>query len=1269
MKKRHCFAFAALFIACLSVHLSADDLNVQPLENFESSGLPGGPFTPVLKQYYLRNDGNSILSWGVNSTVNWLLIGPKWGMLAPGASATVNIRLTDTANSFGEGIYTATLIFLNMGSQQEQYRDVILTVDFPDGFWVTPQNLDVNIIEGTDLSRKITIGNGSPADLNYIAWTKKVPALSAALGGEKQILDSVKKSSFLNIEGSDFTIADNVLYKEGELLVRFKNHRDLKHRENAKEKILKSLGGASVKRNFKVVPDSSVIVLPSNVTVKQALKLLSKSEEILSVQPNYQVHMLSSFPNDTRFGELWGLHNTGQNGGAADADIDAPETWDIFTSASDVTVAVIDSGVDYTHPDLAGNMWKNPGEIPGNSRDDDRNGYVDDVYGYDFRNRDGDPRDDLYHGTHVAGIIGAEGNNNLGVTGVCWNVKIMALKFIGADGTGWTDDAIEAIEYSILMGARLSNNSWGGDAYNPFLEYAIEETRAAGMLFVAGAGNGSSDNDMYPFYPANYESDCLISVMATDKLDLMWNLSNYGEQSVDLAAPGSSILSCMPSNKYQFLSGTSMSTAYVSGVCALLWSIDPSLSSSRVKEIILHSVDKVDSLKNKCVSNGRLNMYQAISETQVPYIRLEPQAGSLEPNTIEDINIIFDTNGLLPDTYNSQLLIIPDDPCCQRLIVPVRVTIQPDVLVVAPSEDLIVQGRQGGPFQPNCKKYTLVNDSDETVDWTASWNEQWLSVIPQSGSLEPNETIDVDVCFKPEVRIFEPNIYSDQIIFKNLNTGSLKKRNISLTIRPPDSFVEFFEESAGQLTGLMITFTPDGSRAYYEACRDSIDVYPVDPNGGIYVSLWDDDYSEVVLDDGVFVQFYGSLFDRFYIGSNGYITFGQGDVTREPTLETHFALPRISALFTDLNPSSEFSISYKKLDDRIAVTFKDVPVFGEKDIKNSFQIEMFFASGQIRISWLNIAAAQAMAGLSEGNGSPGFLFEESALQEYPVCWIACDFNRDYFIDFTDVAAFAVNWFDNNCSMPGWCNKADFNLDGTVDEGDLVFLMENWLMSNLILPAPFSHWKFDEGQGTDASDSAGSNNGIIMGAASWVMGKIGDYALDFDGSDDYVFAGNLDAIGGPNPFSMCAWIYPRATEGINRDILSEAWDLSGYGVQFLSRLNSSGHFCCMFSDGSVFNNSIISNAAVLPSNWTFVAFSWDGTMKPDGMKVYLNGILDNAVQSKCPIAISIDMPAFIGAYSNGGLPMNFFDGVIDDVRVYNQLLTAEQIRQLYREGLK
>ena len=232
-------------------------------------------------------------------------------------------------------------------------------------------------------------------------------------------------------------------------------------------------------------------------------------------------------------------------------------------------VAIIDTGIDYTHPDLAANIWTNPGEIAGDGIDNDGNGYVDDVHGYDFVNNDGDPMDDHFHGTHTAGTVGAVGNNGVGVTGVNWQVKLMALKFLGASGSGSVSGAVSALEYAVTMGVRLSNNSWGGGGYSQALYDAIKNSQVIGHVFVAAAGNSGVNSDLQPAYPASYDLDNIISVAAIDSSDNLASFSNRGVVTVDLAAPGVAVLSTVLGGGYASYSGTSMATPHVTGAAAL----------------------------------------------------------------------------------------------------------------------------------------------------------------------------------------------------------------------------------------------------------------------------------------------------------------------------------------------------------------------------------------------------------------------------------------------------------------------------------------------------------------------------------------------------------------------------------------------------------------------------------------------------------------------------------------------------------------------------
>lgn len=353
-----------------------------------------------------------------------------------------------------------------------------------------------------------------------------------------------------------------------------------------------------------------------------ALAVLKEHPNIEYAEYNYRQY-LNFIPSDPLFRGQWGMNNTGQTDGAPDADIDAPEAWDITVGSSEVIVGVIDTGVDYNHEDLAANIWINPNEIPGNGIDDDNNSYIDDIHGINSIIENGDPMDDYYHGTHCSGIIGATGNNSRGVAGVNWLVKIVCMKFLDSDGSGWTADAIECINYAVWLknhgvNIRVLSNSWGGGNYEQSLADAITYATNAGILFTAAAGNRSRDNDIYPFYPACYPH--VLAVASTDSTDGLSNFSDYGVNTVHLGAPGSDILSTVLNNNYRIHSGTSMATPHVSGAAALLLAINDRLTIQEIKDYLIDYGDTIPALVGKTVSGKRLNLYNSLA--QVP--PLEP---------------------------------------------------------------------------------------------------------------------------------------------------------------------------------------------------------------------------------------------------------------------------------------------------------------------------------------------------------------------------------------------------------------------------------------------------------------------------------------------------------------------------------------------------------------------------------------------------------------------------------------------------------------------
>lgn len=359
-------------------------------------------------------------------------------------------------------------------------------------------------------------------------------------------------------------------------------------------------------------------------TAEELIRDYGDSLDVEYVEPNGLVYTMRT-PNDPHFSELYGLNNIGQTGGRVDSDIDAPEAWDRQIGSPAIVVADIDSGVDYNHPDLAANIWSNPGEIPGNGIDDDGNGYIDDVRGWDFVNSDNNPMDDNGHGTHTSGTIAAVGDNGIGVTGVSWQSRIMPLKFIDSAGSGTFTGAASAIIYAANMGAKVASNSWGcgpsSACYSQVVEDAIAYADSKGMLFVVAAGNSGSNNDAVITYPCTSSQPNVVCVAATDYNDQKASFSSYGATTVDLGAPGVNILSTVPTNGntccsdpsgYKYLSGTSMATPYVAGAAALLFARAPDLTIAEAKNILLGSTDLIPALAGITVSGGRLNINNAI---------------------------------------------------------------------------------------------------------------------------------------------------------------------------------------------------------------------------------------------------------------------------------------------------------------------------------------------------------------------------------------------------------------------------------------------------------------------------------------------------------------------------------------------------------------------------------------------------------------------------------------------------------------------------------
>ena len=434
-------------------------------------------------------------------------------------------------------------------------------------------------------------------------------------------------------------VAAEAPHVPGEIIVKFKAGQE---KNFFKSRALSSLG-IKGQRDINLSYDKlSVLKVSDDKSLSSTLAALKNNPNIEFAEPNfiYSVNpikankdlvkklqkspftdFLAATPDDPDFGKLWGMRNTGSNepkgkAGVEGADINALKAWDITRGSRAVRIAVIDTGVDYTHPDLVSNMWVNSKEIPNNGIDDDANGYIDDVYGYDFANNDSDPMDGNGHGTHCSGTIGAVHNNQTGVSGVMADVSIMAVKFLGDDGSGSLEGAIKAIDYATTMDVDLMSNSWGGGGRSEALLEAIQRASDKGIIFTAAAGNSSSNNDSTPSYPASYQTPNMVAVAALTAQNGLASFSSYGRTSVHIAAPGHNILSTVNGGKYDVYSGTSMATPHVSGVLGLLLAKEGRLPHAIMRERLTMTGVPVTALRNKTTTASRIDAYNLLTNTR-----------------------------------------------------------------------------------------------------------------------------------------------------------------------------------------------------------------------------------------------------------------------------------------------------------------------------------------------------------------------------------------------------------------------------------------------------------------------------------------------------------------------------------------------------------------------------------------------------------------------------------------------------------------------------
>jgi len=508
------------------------------------------------------------------------------------------------------------------------------------------------VAEPRSATRGAAVGSKQP---DFIAWGSVLASEEAGRSGERS-LKSAKlvrvpfKYPLIRVEETVVGAAAAAGRPQVKQVAMVSDHVLVKLRSADMEARLRALNlryGGTIRKKLRVPATYLIAFRDADLhTVPDRVRAYNGHADVVAyAEPDYLVHICETTPNDPSFGDLWGMPK-----------ISAPAAWDLHRGNGNTVVGVIDTGVDHAHEDLAANMWTNTGEVAGNGLDDDGNGFVDDVYGWDFLNEDSNPMDDHSHGTHVAGTIGAEGNNGVGVAGVIWQTRIMAMKFLGADGFGVTSDAVEALAYATMMREegvpiRLTNNSWGGGGFDQTLKDAVAAGGVAGMLFIAAAGNDAADNDQFPHYPSSLTLTNVISVANTDTGDALDGSSNYGAVSVDLAAPGSLIKSTTPGNTYGYKTGTSMASPHVAGAAALLWDSAPDMTWQEVRQALLAGVDLVSALSGKTVSGGRLNVAEALLQLRpaIGHTPLMNTTNDTEPYLVDATmapGALLDTNRL-----------------------------------------------------------------------------------------------------------------------------------------------------------------------------------------------------------------------------------------------------------------------------------------------------------------------------------------------------------------------------------------------------------------------------------------------------------------------------------------------------------------------------------------------------------------------------------------------------------------------------------------------
>jgi subtilisin family serine protease len=703
-----------------------------------------------------------------------------------------------------------------------------------------------------------------------------------------------------------------------------------------------------------------------------AIAALAADPRVAYAEPNAIFHA-NAVPNDPRFAEQWSLRNTGQTGGAAGADVDAVAAWDVSTGNPQLRIGVIDSGIDIDHPDLIENLWTNPGEIPGNQLDDDGNGYVDDVHGYDFANHDPNPDDDNRHGTHVAGILAAQANNGIGIAGLAWSAQLVAIKFLDSSGSGSTAGAIEAVEYANALGLRVTNNSWGGGEFSQALHDAIAAAGAIGQVFVAAAGNRAENNDAVAHYPSNYDLPNIVAVAATGATDALAPFSSYGAASVDLAAPGVSILSCLPGGTYGLASGTSMAAPLVAGTVALLMGRSPELTPAQAIALLMRGVEPVPALEGLVASGGRLNTLRAIADPDTIAPGPVTALNALDPgsNSVLLEWVATGDDGDMGRAADYDIRFAPFPIDAGSLDDATRVP-GPAPAAAGASERFEVGG-----LEPNTGYWFVVRAVDD---------------FGNSGPLAASAT--ATTLGPPRIFVLPPVVLTSlavgardtvRLTIENAGEGTLDFTVPAVTLAfPPEAALEraTFDASlkgAEGAPGPPVAAFAGGPDAMGYRWIDSRETGGpefdwIDVTGdGARVPLTGDDALSGPIDIGFEFPFYGSNVRTVRFSTNGLLTFSDAEAApvNQPLPSPGAPPLAVAPFWDDLLFASVERAWYRADPDRFIATWLAVPHYGSGG-PYTFQA-VLYANGEIRFQYRSMTAAtlSATAGLQNGDRSVG----------------------------------------------------------------------------------------------------------------------------------------------------------------------------------------------------------------------------------------------------------------------------------------------------------